>query len=129
MPVRGKIRMFHLNGRALKRFLSLGMFVAFAVLAYLLEQRGGWSGIPLLLGFGAVLAFYSAWGEGAVLNPPKALVLSLFALVLFYVALDVVFPGALAHRAGYLAAEPFSIGVILALFLFSPVRRSRMPQG
>ncbi|MGC8968682.1 MAG: hypothetical protein ACP5JV_10335 [Thermus sp.] len=128
MPVRRKIRMFH-NGRVLKRFLSLGMFVAFTVLAYLLEQRGVWSGIPLLLGFGAVLAFYSAWGEGVVLNPPKALVFSLFALVLFYIVLDVVFPGALAHRASDLAMEPSIAGVLLALLLFSPVRRPRMPQG
>lgn len=108
--------------KALKGLFSLGAFLAFAVLAYLFEQRSLWSGIQFLLqfllGLGAVLASHLAWGKGVTLNPPKALAVSLLGLALFYVVLDGVFPGALAQRVGDLAVEPFIAGVLLGLFLF-----------
>ncbi|WP_143004328.1 hypothetical protein [Thermus arciformis] len=107
--------------KALKGLFSLGAFLAFAVLAYLFEQWSLWSGIQFLLGLGAVLVSHLAWGKGVTLNPPKALAVSLLGLVLFYVVLDGVFPGALAQRVSDLAVEPFTAGVLLGLFLFSPI--------
>lgn len=108
----------------LKRLLSLGLFVILTILAFLLEPRGIWGGLPLLLGVGAGLAFHLGWDGGVVLNPPKALAFSLFAVILFYFLLDLVSPGAFADRMSDLAAEPYVIGVVLALLLFRPGRIS-----
>ncbi|MFN4071562.1 MAG: hypothetical protein ACK4HT_08470, partial [Thermus caldifontis] len=80
--------------------------------------------LPLLLGAGAGLAFHLGWDGGVVLNAPKALVLSLFAVILLYFLLDLVSPGAFADRMSDLAAEPYAIGVVLALLLFRPGRIS-----
>jgi hypothetical protein len=86
------------------------------------EQWGIWGGVRFLLGVGAVLAFYLGLGRGVAFNLPKAIGLSLLALVLFYFVLDLLFPGTVAHRVGQLAGDPFQVGTLLALLLFSPGR-------
>jgi hypothetical protein len=78
--------------------------------------------VQFLLGVGAVLAFYLGLGRGVAFNLPKAIGLSLLALVLFYFVLDLLFPGTVAHRVGQLAGDPFQVGTLLALLLFSPGR-------
>ncbi|RTG99794.1 MULTISPECIES: hypothetical protein [Thermus] len=124
MKAKGGVGMAFRNREVPKRLLSFGLFVIFTVLAFLLEQKGIWGGLQLLLGLGAILAFYLGWGKGVVLNLPKALVFSLFAVILFYLFLDLVFPGTFARRLGDMAVEPYAIGVVLALLLFRPGRVS-----
>ncbi len=110
------------SGETLKRLVWFGVFAVFTVLAYFLEQRGVWSALQLLLGLGAVLAFYLGWGKGVVFNLPKAVAFSLLAVILSYFLLDLAFPGTFAHRLGDLAGAPYTVGVVVALLLFRPAR-------
>ncbi len=100
----------------------MGLTVALVLFAYLLEQRSSWAWLQFLLGVGAVLASYQVLGRGVAFNPLKVIGLSLLALVLLYFVLDLLFPGTVAHRVGQLAGDPFQVGAILALLLFSPGR-------
>jgi hypothetical protein len=109
-------------GEILKRLLLFGVFAALTVMAFLLEQRGIWSGLQLLLGVGAVLVFELGWSRGVSFNLPKAVVFSLFVVTLLYLLLDLVFPGSLAYRLGDWVAEPYVIGVVVALLLSHPRR-------
>jgi len=106
--------------KAARSFFFFGLTVALVLFAYLLEQRSSWAWLQFLLGVGAVLAFYLGLGRGVAFNLPKAIGLSLLALVLFYFVLDLLFPGTVAHRVGQLAGDPFHVGAILALLLFRP---------
>jgi hypothetical protein len=83
--------------------------------------------LQFLLGVGAVLAFYLGLGRGVAFSPLKAIGFSLLALVLLYFVLDLLFPGTVAHRVGQLAGDPFHLGAILALLLFSPGRGAADP--
>ncbi len=69
-----------------------------------------------------MLAFYLGIGRGVAFNSLKVIGFSLPALVLLYFVLDLLFPGTVAHRVGQLAGDPFHVGVLLALLLFSPGR-------
>jgi hypothetical protein len=106
--------------KAARSFFFFGLTVALVLFAYLLEQRSSWAWLQFLLGVGAVLAFYLGLGRGVAFNLPKAIGLSLLALVLLYFVLDLLFPGIVAHRVGQLAGDPFHVGAILALLLFRP---------
>jgi hypothetical protein len=106
--------------KAARSFFFLGLTVALVLFAYLLEQRSSWAWLQFLLGVGAVLASYQVLGRGVAFNLPKAIGLSLLALVLLYFVLDLLFPGTVAHRVGWLAGNPFDVGAILALLLFRP---------
>jgi len=119
--------MLRFDGKLVKRLFWFGILIACAILAYFLEQRGIWGGVQFLLGVGAVLAFYLGLGRGVAFNPLKAIGLSLLALVLLYFVLDLLFPGTVAHLVGQLAGDPFHLGVILALLLFSPGRGAAGP--
>jgi hypothetical protein len=114
--------MLRFDGKLVKRLFWFGILMTCAILAYFLEQRGIWGGVRFLLGVGMVLAFYLGLGRGVAFNPLKVIGLSLVALVLFYFVLDLLFPGTVAHRVGQLAGDPFHVGVLLALLLFSPGR-------
>lgn len=109
-----------LVSKILKALPLLGVSLAFTLLAYVLEQQGGWSWLQLLLGAGAVLAFYGSLGRGIALNLPLAMVVSLLALAALYVGLGLAFPEGLARRVEGAVADPFVAGVLLALFLFRP---------
>jgi hypothetical protein len=114
--------MLWFDGKLVKRLFWFGILITCAILAYFLEQRGIWGGVRFLLGVGMVLAFYLGLGRGVAFGPLKAIGFSLLALVLFYFVLDLLFPGTVAHRVGQLAGDPFHVGVLLALLLFSPGR-------
>jgi hypothetical protein len=114
--------MLRFDGKIVKRLFWFGILITCAILDYFLEQWGIWGGVRFLLGVGAVLAFYLGLGRGVAFNLPKAIGLSLLALVLFYFVLDLLFPGTVAHRVGQLAGDPFQVGILLALLLFSPGR-------
>lgn len=129
MPVRGDGKMLQFDGKLAKRLFWLGIFVASVILGSFLERQGIWSGVPLLLGLGSVLAFYFFWDGGVAFNLLKVWAFSLPAIVLFYLALDFVFPGTLTHRLDSLAKEPFFVGVLLGFLLLRPVRRPGMRQG
>jgi len=119
--------MLRFDGKLVKRLFWFGILIACAILAYFLEQRGIWGGVQFLLGVGAVLAFYLGLGRGVAFGPLKAIGFSLPALVLFYFVLDLLFPGTVAHLVGWLAGNPFYVGVLLALLLFSPGRGAAGP--
>jgi hypothetical protein len=119
--------MLRFDGKLVKRLFWFGILIACAILAYFLEQRGIWGGVQFLLGVGAVLAFYQVLGRGVAFNSLKVIGFSLPALVLFYFVLDLLFPGTVAHRVGQLAGDPFHVGVLLALLLFSPGRGAAGP--
>lgn len=121
--------MLQFDGKLAKRLFWLGIFVASVILGSFLERQGIWSGVPLLLGLGSVLAFYFFWDGGVAFNLLKVWAFSLPAIVLFYLALDFVFPGTLTHRLDSLAKEPFFVGVLLGFLLLRPVRRPGMRQG
>jgi hypothetical protein len=106
--------------KAARSFFFFGLTVALALFAYLLEQRSSWAWLRLLLGVGAVLAFYLGLERGVAFNLPQAIGLSLLAMVLLYFVLDLLFPGTVAHRVGQLAGDPFQVGTLLALLLFRP---------
>jgi hypothetical protein len=108
--------------KAARSFFFLGLTAALVLFAYLLEQRSSWAWLQFLLGVGATLASYQVLGRGVAFELPKAIGLSLLALVLFYFVLDLLFPGTVAHRVGQLAGDPFHLGAILALLLFRPGR-------
>jgi len=103
-----------------RSFFFLGLTAALALFAYLLEQRSSWAWLQFLLGVGATLASYQVLGRGVAFNSLKVIGFSLPALVLFYFVLDLLFPGTVAHLVGQLAGDPFELGFILALLLFSP---------
>jgi hypothetical protein len=119
--------MLRFNGKLVKRLFWFGIFMTCAILAYFLEQWGIWGGVRFLLGVGMVLAFDLGLGRGVAFNPLKVIGLSLLALVLLYFVLDLLFPGTVAHRVGRLAGDPFHLGAILALLLFSPGRGAAGP--
>ncbi len=129
MPVRGDGKMLRFDGKLAKRLFWLGIFVASAILGSFLERQGIWSGVPLLLGLGSVLAFYFFWDGGVAFNLPKVWAFSLLAVVLFYLAFGFVFPEALTHRLDSLAKEPFFVGVLLGFLLLRPARWPGMRQG
>ena len=114
--------MLRFDGKLVKRLFWFGILITCAILAYFLEQWGIWGGVRFLLGVGAVLASYQVLGRGVAFNSLKVIGFSLPVLVLFYFVLDLLFPGTVAHRVGQLAGDPFYVGVLLALLLFSPGR-------
>jgi hypothetical protein len=113
--------------KAARSFFFLGLTAALVLFAYLLEQRSSWAWLQFLLGVGATLASYQVLGRGVAFNSLKVIGFSLPALVLFYFVLDLLFPGTVAHQVGQLAGDPFYVGVLLALLLFSPGRGAAGP--
>jgi hypothetical protein len=113
--------------KAARSFFFLGLTAALVLFAYLLGQRSSLAWLQFLLVVGATLASYQVLGRGVAFGPLKAIGFSLLALVLLYFVLDLLFPGTVAHRVGRLAGDPFHLGVILALLLFSPGRGAAGP--